>query len=97
VQGGKCLVAWSRIQRPLELGGLGILDIERMGIALLRLRWLWFRRTYPNRPWSKLPFSVDKCALALFDASLQIVHGNGKDIIFWCDPWLQGRATDGLT
>jgi hypothetical protein len=34
VQNGKCLVAWSRIQRPLELGGLRVPDLKRMGIAL---------------------------------------------------------------
>jgi hypothetical protein len=50
-------------------GGLGILDIERMGIGL-RLRWLWFRLIDPNMLWSKLPISVDKCTSALFDASL---------------------------
>jgi hypothetical protein len=25
-----------------------------------------------------------------FNASLQIMPGNGKDILFWSDPWLQG-------
>jgi hypothetical protein len=34
VQNGKCLVAWNRIQRPLELGGLRVPDLKRMGIAL---------------------------------------------------------------
>jgi hypothetical protein len=34
VQSGKCLVAWCRVQQPLDLGGLGILDLKLMGITL---------------------------------------------------------------
>jgi hypothetical protein len=29
---GKCLVAWDRVQRPTQLGGLGVLDMRRMGM-----------------------------------------------------------------
>jgi hypothetical protein len=34
VQGVKCLVAWSRVTRPSELGGLGVLDLTTLGYAL---------------------------------------------------------------
>ncbi|XP_073367942.1 uncharacterized protein [Aegilops tauschii subsp. strangulata] len=34
-----CLVSWARICRPLALGGLGIRDLHRTGIALCT-RWL---------------------------------------------------------
>jgi hypothetical protein len=34
VQGGKCAVAWVRVQRLLALGGIGIFDPQRLGIAL---------------------------------------------------------------
>jgi len=34
VLGGCCLVYWEKVQRPLELGGLGILNLEIMGWAL---------------------------------------------------------------
>jgi hypothetical protein len=34
VQGGKCLLAWGRVQHPLRLGGLGILDLCLFGHAL---------------------------------------------------------------
>ena len=44
VQGGCCLVAWEKVQRPLELGGLGIPNLEIMGWAL-QVRWLWLRKT----------------------------------------------------
>jgi hypothetical protein len=34
VQRGKCLVSWSKVQRLLELGGLGVLDLKWMDRAL---------------------------------------------------------------
>ncbi|GJN32057.1 hypothetical protein PR202_gb20530 [Eleusine coracana subsp. coracana] len=58
VNGGHCLVAWSQVQRPLELGGLGILDPKLFGQAL-RLRWLWLARTDPTRAWSLMPIEDD--------------------------------------
>jgi hypothetical protein len=32
--GGSCAVAWNEVSRPTKLGGLGVLDIKRMGWAL---------------------------------------------------------------
>jgi hypothetical protein len=32
--GGNCLVSWETVQRPLEYGGLGILNLEKLGWAL---------------------------------------------------------------
>ena len=29
--GGNCLVSWERVQRPLEYGGLGIHNLEKLG------------------------------------------------------------------
>jgi hypothetical protein len=39
IKNGKCLVTWSKVQQPLHLGGLGILDTRKMNFAL-RLRWV---------------------------------------------------------
>lgn len=33
VQGGKCLVAWNNVAKPLELGGLDIKDLRLLGGA----------------------------------------------------------------
>jgi hypothetical protein len=32
--GGNCLVSWESVQRPLQYGGLGILNLEMLGWAL---------------------------------------------------------------
>jgi len=34
VNGGSCLVAWDKVQHPLDLGGLGILNLEIMSRTL---------------------------------------------------------------
>ena len=38
--GGNCLVAWEKVQRPFEYGGLGIHNLEYFGWAL-RILCLW--------------------------------------------------------
>jgi len=43
INGGSCLVAWEKVQRPLDLGGLGVLSLEYMSWAL-QMRRLWFAR-----------------------------------------------------
>jgi hypothetical protein len=39
VRDGHCLVAWGRVCRPIELGGLGVFNLKELGWAL-RMRWL---------------------------------------------------------
>jgi hypothetical protein len=45
---GKCCVAWEIVCRPKELGGLGVIDLHRFGMAL-RLCWDWLRRFDTSR------------------------------------------------
>jgi hypothetical protein len=90
VQGGTCVMAWVRVQRLLALGGLGILDSQRLGIAL-RTHWLWLQRTDPTRPCVTMPFKADATTMAFFNASVAVVLGDANSLLFWSDAWLHGQ------
>lgn len=66
-KGGHCLIAWPKVCRSRELGGLGISDLKSLGIAL-RARWPWLKKSEPNKPWASLPLQVSKevdCLLSM--------------------------------
>jgi hypothetical protein len=83
------LVAWSWVQRPLHLGGLGVLDQRLLGIALW-VRWLWLQRVEPERLWAALPVKADPVLVAFFQASICCMVSDRKSTRFWSDPWLDG-------
>jgi hypothetical protein len=89
--GGNCLVAWEKVQRPVEYGGLGIHNLELLGWAL-RIRWLWAQKTNAGRPWAGLSIAVPHKARALFNAAVDAIVGNGEEILFWTDRWLDGHT-----
>jgi len=65
--GGHCLLAWPKVCRAKELGGLGISDLKSLGIALW-IRWPWLKKSEPDKPWASLPLQVIKeveCLLSL--------------------------------
>jgi len=76
VAGGRCKVAWTIVCRPKELGGLGIADLTRAGVAL-RTRWLWKERVAGIATNTK-----DTAALALFQAATVFTVGNGRSTLF---------------
>jgi len=90
-KGGHCLLAWPRVCRPPELGGLGFVDLQRFGDAL-RMRWLWLKRTEESRPWQLLPDNRDPVVEALFHVSTFMELGDGRKALFWEDRWLQGKG-----
>lgn len=47
------LVAWTKVARPLGLGGLGIPNLETLSWAL-QMRWQWFKKTRADHPWTDL-------------------------------------------
>lgn len=79
VNGGHCLVHWTKVKRLKRLGGLGVLDLEMFSRAL-RLRWLWYQWSDPNRPWIGTCSEEDK---QLFRASTYVTVGNGGRAKFW--------------
>jgi hypothetical protein len=66
VEGSKCMVAWSRVARLLNLGSLGVLHLNLMGRALLRLCWPWLSQTDRSRTWAALPLHEDAITKAFF-------------------------------
>jgi hypothetical protein len=89
--GGKCLVNWAAICRPLEFGGLGITDLQRKAMAL-RVRWLWHSWTVTDKAWTGMPLGIDERARSLFNAAVLFKLGDGQKIDFWRDPWLDGQS-----
>ena len=90
-QNGNCHVNWRRVCRPTHLGGLGIHDLERTGLAL-RTRWLWFARTDGNRAWAGLDLQFSSEERAFFFASTSMVLGDGRRALFWEDRWINGQS-----
>ena len=92
VAAGKCKVAWTSVCSPRAFGGLGIPDLRTLGFAL-RLRWEWQRRQPDAPAWARLPSKESKVVLAMYDASVSVVLGDGASAKFWTDRWLpEGRV-----
>jgi hypothetical protein len=95
VKGGHCLVAWQRVCRPTNLGGLGILNLEMLSWAL-QMRWLWLKRTQPERPWTNMDIQVHSNVKALFSISVTSLVGDGRSTYFWTDRWLHGQNIEDI-
>jgi len=65
VKGGHCLIAWPKVTRPPDLGGLGISHLQFLGWAL-KLRWLWLQKTEPDKPWAFLSVQAPSQVKAFF-------------------------------
>jgi hypothetical protein len=96
VSGGHCLVNWPTTCAPRDLGGLGILDLERFARAL-RLRWLWIKWQHPARPWVGLDTPCDSTDRDLFNASTIVTAGKGDKASFWHSNWVNGQAPKYIT
>jgi hypothetical protein len=83
-------MAWEHVQRPLHLGGLGVLDLNLFGIAL-RTRWLWLCYMDTDHPWAFMTIAADRQTSSFFFALVHFRLGNGRTFIFWVDPWLDGK------
>jgi hypothetical protein len=95
IGGGKCKVAWTIVCRPRDLGGLGVVDLKRAGIALIT-RWAWRQRVDQGRLASSLPEKKDKMVMAIFLAATVSVIGSGESTFFWTDNWIDGRSLQAL-
>ena len=93
VKGGHCLIAWPKVTRPPDLGGLGISHLQFL-VWALKLRWLWLQKTELDKPWAFLPVQAPPQVKAFFPISITSVVGNGKNTLFWTDRWLLGQRLD---
>jgi hypothetical protein len=89
IKGGHCAVGWTRVCRPLKFGGLGIHNLEILGLPL-NVRWLWLRKTQVERPWTEFDIKVHPNAEALFQALVHSSVWDGAITLFWTDRWIQG-------
>jgi hypothetical protein len=79
--GGHCLIAWPKVCRSRELGGLGISDLKSLGLAL-RLRWPWLRKSELNKPWANLPLQTTKEMDYLLSMAVVTEIGDGTNLSF---------------
>ena len=77
--------------RPKSFGGLGVMDLDLFSRAL-RLRWLWFQWTEPDRPWVGTEPPVSAVDKQLFRVSTSVFLGDGQKASFWQSSWLNGHA-----
>ncbi|GJN09611.1 hypothetical protein PR202_ga27632 [Eleusine coracana subsp. coracana] len=80
-KGGHCLVAWGKVCRPIELGGLGIADLRNLSWAL-RMRWLWLQKTEPDRPWAALQIKVPAQVRVFYSIVVTTSIGDGTRTMF---------------
>lgn len=89
--GGHCLINWKKVLLPKQMGGLGLLDLNLFSRAL-RLRWLWYEWSNPDRPCVGTSTPCDNIYRQLFRASTVVAVGNGTRAKFWHCSWLDGKA-----
>jgi hypothetical protein len=84
------LVAWGRVCRPVEFGGLGIFCLKELGWAL-RMRWLWMAKVEPGKHWAGFPMHFPSKVKFFFHAAIHTEIGNGCSTLFLEDRWIRGR------
>jgi hypothetical protein len=95
IKSGHCLVRWERVCRPLDLGGLGIHNLEILGWAL-NMRWIWLKKTQPDRIWSDLDIKINTNVAAMLACSMVSLVGDDTQTCFWTDRWLHGQIHPGI-
>jgi hypothetical protein len=70
-------------------------DLRLQGLAL-RVRWMWLRRTDPERPWHGLPSLNDPAVAEVFQSLARFSVGDGRLILFWRDRWISGFTAEEL-
>lgn len=85
-------MALEKVMRPLDLGGLGIINQA----WALQARWQWYKKTRVDRPWNDLELPSHPNTLALFAIAVDTEIGDGNNTLFWTDKWLHGSSVENL-
>lgn len=93
--GGVCAVAWEKVCRPKQLGGLGLCNLNILNDPM-RMRWLWISKVAMDKPWLHTHLDCTNSTKALFDASLKVQISNGESCLFWPDNWIEGKGVADL-
>jgi len=65
--------------------------LEKFSRAL-RLRWLWFKWTDPDRPWVGSDIPCSETDKQLFKCSTVVNLGDGRTALFWESTWSNGAS-----
>jgi hypothetical protein len=87
--GAKCKVDWVVVCRPKIYGGLGILHLEKLSMAL-RLCWPWLEWKANDKIWMGFGNPCNDNDMEILYAATTIALGNGQKTPFWHAPWLGG-------
>lgn len=93
--GGKSKVNWQQVCSPIDCGGLGIPCLEKFSRSL-RLRWLWYEWTNPEKPWIGTPPPCDDTDRTLFAAATRVTLGDGRKAILWESNWIGGQPLKSI-
>ncbi|GJS60856.1 RNA-directed DNA polymerase, eukaryota [Tanacetum coccineum] len=77
-------VSWDKVLANKKNGGLGVNSFFAMNIALL-FKWVWHFKIHKEVLWVKVVKSIHRDYGGL--ENLEV--GDGKDTLFWLDPWLE--------
>jgi hypothetical protein len=89
-KGGHCLISWPKVTRAKVLGGLSISHLQSLNWAL-RVRWLWLKKTDPDKPWASFHLHSGQISQRLFDMAVATEIGDGTMTLFWLDRWVHGQ------
>lgn len=97
LNGGACLVAWEKVQLPLDLGGLGILNLELMSWGL-QICWLWLKKIDPTSSHGLASMPCTFIRMQWLSSTLlwNLRSRMEENNLFWKDKWLMGCCLEDL-
>jgi hypothetical protein len=94
-KGRHCLVNWKVVCHPKSNGGLHILNLEHMSMAM-RVRWAWNTRVGDFKSWWSVATPMKEDDRNLVNAVTHMVVGNSKRCLFWTYNWINGKSIEDI-